>query len=247
MIPLGTMLAVQETVGPQLVPRYNMYPAATINGQAAEGHSSGEALTLMENLAAAKLPSTMGYEWTGMSYQEKVTSSQTLFIFLLAVVFVYLVLCAQYESWSSPLAIILSVPLGLLGTVGAVMARGMDVNVYTQIGIVLLIALASKSAILIVEFAKARHEAGDDVVDAAMTASRLRFRPILMTALTFVLGVVPLVIASGAGAASRQALGTAVFGGMIAATALLVMFVPVFYVVIQRASERLRAWWFKRF
>jgi HAE1 family hydrophobic/amphiphilic exporter-1 len=247
MIPLGTMLAVQETVGPQLVPRYNMYPAATINGQAAEGHSSGEALTLMENLAAAKLPSTMGYEWTGMSYQEKVTSSQTLFIFLLAVVFVYLVLCAQYESWSSPLAIILSVPLGLLGTVGAVMARGMDVNVYTQIGIVLLIALASKSAILIVEFAKARHEAGDEIVDAAMTASRLRFRPILMTALTFVLGVVPLVIASGAGAASRQALGTAVFGGMIAATALLVMFVPVFYVVIQRASERLRAWWFKRF
>lgn len=244
MIPLGTLVSVREMVGPQIVKRYNMYPSATINGQAVQGYSSGEALSLMENLAAAKLPASMGYEWTGMSYQEKTTASEALYIFALAVVFVYLVLCAQYESWSCPLAIILSVPLGLLGTVAAVMMRGMEVNVYSQIGIVLLIALASKSAILIVEFAKVRREQGDDIVEAALLAARLRFRAVLMTALTFVLGMFPLVVARGAGAASRQAVGTAVFGGMLAATVLLVLFVPVFYVVIQRASEWLqtRVW-----
>ncbi|MGE4542726.1 MAG: efflux RND transporter permease subunit [Pedobacter sp.] len=246
MIPLGTLVSVNETVGPQLIKRYNMYPSATINGRAAAGHSSGEALALMEHLATAKLPSTMGYEWTGMSYQERTTANQGLLIFALAVVFVYLVLCAQYESWSSPLAIILSVPLALLGTASAVMLRGMEVNVYTQIGIVLLIALSSKTSILIVEFAKAKRDAGEEIVDAAMEAARLRFRPILMTALTFILGVAPLVIATGAGAASRQALGTAVFGGMLSATFLLLLFVPVFYVVIQRASERLRAKWLDR-
>jgi HAE1 family hydrophobic/amphiphilic exporter-1 len=241
MIPLGTLVSVKETVGPQLIRRYNMYPSATINGRAAPGHSSGEALAVMESLAAAKLPASMGFEWTGMSYQERTTANQGLFIFALAVVFVYLVLCAQYESWSSPLAIILSVPLALLGTVSAVMMRGMEVNVYTQIGIVLLIALSSKTSILIVEFAKAQRDAGERIDDAALEAARLRFRPILMTALTFVLGVAPLVIATGAGAASRQALGTAVFGGMLSATMLLVIFVPVFYVVIQRSSEKLRA------
>lgn len=241
MIPLGTLVSVKETVGPQLIRRYNMYPSATINGRAAPGHSSGEALAVMESLAAAKLPASMGFEWTGMSYQERTTANQGLFIFALAVVFVYLVLCAQYESWSSPLAIILSVPLALLGTVSAVMMRGMEVNVYTQIGIVLLIALSSKTSILIVEFAKAQRDAGERIDDAALEAARLRFRPILMTALTFVLGVAPLVAATGAGAASRQALGTAVFGGMLSATMLLVIFVPVFYVVIQRSSEKLRA------
>lgn len=243
MIPLGTMLSARNMVGPQLVRRYNMYPSAAINGQATAGYSTGNALSLMEDLAGATLPDTMGYEWTGMSYQEKTTADEALYIFLLAVVFVYLVLCAQYESWSCPLAIILSVPLGLLGTVAAVVMRGMEINVYSQIGIVLLIALASKSAILIVEFAKIRREQGDDIVAAAMLAARLRFRAVLMTALTFVLGMFPLVIASGAGAASRQALGTAVFGGMLSATVLLVLFVPVFYVVIQRASEKLRARW----
>ncbi|MEZ4601312.1 MAG: multidrug efflux RND transporter permease subunit [Syntrophotaleaceae bacterium] len=246
MIPLGSVVSVREAVGPQLVKRYNMYPSATINGQAAPGHSSGEALALMENLAATRLPKSFGFEWTGMSYQEKTTSNQALFIFALAVVFVYLVLCAQYESWSIPLAVILSVPLALLGTVAAAMMRGMDVNVYTQIGIVLLIALASKTSILIVEFAKALREDGMSIRDAALEAARLRFRPILMTALTFILGVLPLMIASGAGAASRQALGTAVFGGMTAATLLLVFFVPVFYLLIQGASEKLRAKWLDR-
>lgn len=246
MIPLGTLVSVKETVGPQLIRRYNMYPSAAINGRAAPGHSSGEALAVMESLAAGKLPASMGFEWTGMSYQERTTADQGVFIFALAVVFVYLVLCAQYESWSSPLAIILSVPLALLGTVTAVMMRGMEVNVYTQIGIVLLIALSSKTSILIVEFAKAKRDAGEGIEDAALEAARLRFRPILMTALTFVLGVAPLVVATGAGAASRRALGTAVFGGMLSATLLLVLFVPVFYVVIQRGSERLRAKWLDR-
>jgi HAE1 family hydrophobic/amphiphilic exporter-1 len=243
MIPLGSVVDIDEAVGPQLVKRYNMYPAATINGRAGPGHSSGEALALMEQLADSNLPASFGYEWTGMSYQEKITSSQTLLIFLLAVTFVYLVLCAQYESWSSPLMVILSVPLALLGTVGAVMIRGMEVNVYTQIGIVLLIALASKTSILIVEFAKSKREAGEGIVEASTGAAALRFRPVLMTAFTFILGVFPLVVASGAGSASRQALGTAVFGGMIAATLLLLIFVPVFYVVIQRASEKIRARW----
>ncbi len=246
MIPLGTLLSVREMVGPQLVRRYNMYPSASINGQAVAGYSSGDALNLMERLAEANLPDTMGYEWTGASYQEKTTADQALYIFLLAVIFVYLVLCAQYESWSCPLAIILAVPLGLLGTVAAVTLRGMEVNVYSQIGVVLLIALASKSAILIVEFAKLRREQGDDIVKAAMLAARLRFRAVLMTALTFVLGMIPLVVARGAGAASRQAVGTAVFGGMITATALLVLFVPVFYVAIQRASEWLQRHFWSR-
>jgi HAE1 family hydrophobic/amphiphilic exporter-1 len=241
MIPLGSIIAVRESVGPQIVKRYNMYPSATINGQAAAGHSSGEALAIMENLTAVKLPKSFGFEWTGMSYQEKTTSNQALFIFALAVLFVYLVLCAQYESWSIPLAVILSVPLALVGTVAAVLMRGMDVNVYTQIGVILLIALASKTSILIVEFAKALREEGRSLRDAAMEAAKLRFRPILMTALTFILGVLPLMIATGAGAASRRALGTAVFGGMFTATLLLVFFVPVFYQLIQGASEKLRA------
>ncbi len=243
MIPLGTVISVQEAVGPQLVKRYNMYPSATINGQAAPGSSSGEALEIMENMASAKLPRAFGFEWTGMSYQEKTTSSQGLFVFALAVIFVYLVLCAQYESWSSPLAVILSVPLALVGTVVAIMMRGMDMNVYTQIGIVLLIALTCKTSILIVEFARTLREEGMGIREAGLEAARLRFRPILMTAFTFILGVLPLVVASGAGSASRQALGTAVFGGMISATLLLVIFVPVFYLVIQSGSEKLREKW----
>ncbi len=240
MVPLGTLVHVKKTQGPQILSRYNMYPAASINGEAAPGRSSGEALDLMEKVAAAKLPSAVGYEWTGMSFQEKAAGGQALGIFLLAVIFVYLVLCAQYESWSIPLSVILVVPLGLLGTVIALMVRGLDVNMYTQIGVVLLIGMACKTAILIVEFAKARREAGEPIAEAVLEASRLRFRPIIMTACTFIFGVAPLVIASGAGAASRQALGTAVFGGMIAATGLMVLFVPAFYAIIQRLSERFR-------
>jgi len=180
----------------------------------------------------------MGFEWTAISYQEKRAGGQAFLIFGLAVVLVYLVLAAQYESWTSPAAVVFVVPLALLGTVIAVALRGMDNNVYTQIGVVLLIALASKNAILIVEFARDHRAAGESIVDSAVAAARLRFRPILMTSFAFILGVYPLVVASGAGAVSRRALGTAVFGGMITSTLLAVLFAPVFYVVFQTASER---------
>ena len=191
----------------------------------------------MEQMAARKLPASIGFDWTGMSYQEKKIGSQAIFVFALAVLMVYLVLAAQYESWTMPAAVILVVPLALLGTVIAVAVRGMDNNIYTQIGIVLIIALASKNAILIVEFARELRARGQSILDAAVNASRQRFRPILMTSFAFILGIYPLVNATGAGAASRRALGTAVFGGMIAATVLAVFFVPVFYVVMQRSAN----------
>lgn len=237
MVPLGTVASVSETIGPQIITRYNMYPSAKISGQGTINTSSWEAMTAMEQLADEKLPVSMGYEWTGMSYQEKAAAGQTALIFALAVLFVYLALCAQYESWVLPLVVILAVPLGLLGTVAAVTIRGMEINVYTQIGVVLLIALTCKTAILIAEFAKAEREKGRSITDAALKASALRFRPILMTAFTFITGVFPLVIATGAGAAGRQAIGTAVFSGMLSATALLVLFVPLFYVLVQKATE----------
>jgi HAE1 family hydrophobic/amphiphilic exporter-1 len=237
MIPLGTLLQVKEQLGPQTITRYNLHPSASITGQAAPGVSSGDALILMGNLAKTELPTGMGYDWTGMSFQEKRVGAEALYVFALAVMLVYLVLAFQYESWTSPFAVILVVPLALLGTVAMVALRGMDNNVYTQIGIVLIIALASKNAILIVEFARELREKGESITEAAAVAARMRFRPILMTSFAFILGVVPLVWAEGAGAASRQALGTAVFGGMIASTVLAVFFVPVFYLVVQNFSE----------
>ena len=241
MVPLGTLVTVREVVGPQIITRYNKYPSAAITGESAPGFSSGEALKLMEQMAAGKLPPSMSYEWTGMSYQEKAVGSQAIWIFGLAVLLVYLVLAAQYESWTTPAAVILVVPLALLGTVAAVAVRGMDINIYTQIGIVLIIALASKNAILIVEFARELRAGGLGLLESAVRAARQRFRPILMTSFAFILGIAPLVNAQGAGAASRQALGTAVFGGMIAATVLAVFFVPVFFVVVQSLSEPRRS------
>ena len=193
----------------------------------------------IEAVAARVLPDSMGTEWSGMSFQEKAAVNPAA-IFALCVVFVYLVLCTQYESWFTSFCVILAVPLALLGTVVALMTRHMDNNLYTQIGIVLLIALACKNAILIVEFAvEARQKKGLSIYNSAIDAAKLRFRPILMTSFAFILGVFPLVIANGAGGASRQALGTAVFGGMIAATFLAVLFVPVFFNVIQSFSEKL--------
>lgn len=239
MVPLGTLLSVEEIFGPAIISRYNMYPTATLTGSPAAGFSSGEAMQAMKQVADAVLPSAINSEWTGMSYQEQHAGNPGP-IFGICIVLVYLVLCAQYESWSISLGVILAVPLALLGTVIALMIRQMDNNVYTQIGIVLLIALACKNAILIVEFAVEAHEKkGLSIIDSAIDAAKLRFRPILMTSFAFILGVYPLVIASGAGGASRQALGTAVFGGMIAATFLAVLFVPVFYKVIQSGSEKL--------
>ncbi|QDV32223.1 efflux RND transporter permease subunit [Tautonia plasticadhaerens] len=237
MVPLGAIVDVKKVVGPQIISRYNLYPTAAVTGEAAPGYSSGDALTLMEQMLARNLPPGMGYEWTGMSFQEKRVSGQSVWVFGLAVLFVYLVLAAQYESWLLPAAVIFVVPLGLLGAATAVALRGFDNNVYTQIGIVLIIALASKNAILIVEFARDLHAQGKSIREAAVEAAGLRFRPILMTSFAFILGVWPLVNAEGAGAASRQALGTAVFGGMIASTLLAVFVVPVFFVVFQWLAE----------
>ena len=240
MIPLGTIATVERSFGPQVLKRYNMYPTASVSGSAAPGYSSGDALELMEATAAQVLPESMGYDWTGMSFQEKRIGNEAVFVFGFAVLLVYLVLAAQYESWILPLAVIFVVPLGLLGAIAALAIRGMDVNIFTQIGIVLIIGLASKNAILVVEFAHDRRKAGLSIREAAIAGAAMRFRPIVMTSFAFILGVVPLVFAEGAGAAGQQALGTAVFGGMIAATLLSVFFVPVFYVIFQNIDETLR-------
>lgn len=240
MIPLGTMVDVRRSFGPNVIKRYNLYPTASVQGSPAPGTSSGDALRLMEEIASRSLPSTMGFDWTGMSFQEKRVGGEIYFVFGFAVLLVYLVLAAQYESWILPISVILVVPLGLLGAVAAVAIRWLDINLYTQIGIVLIIALASKNAILVVEFARDRRKEGKSVIEAAIAGAQMRFRPIIMTSFAFILGVVPLVTATGAGAAGQRALGTAVFGGMIAATVLSVFFVPSFYVIFQKLDEFLR-------
>lgn len=237
MVPLGTLVSVRDTAGPKTIYRYNAYPSATITGEASPGHSSGQSIATMESLAATLIPSSMGYEWSGTTYQQLKAGNQAPIIFTLAIVFVYLFLAAQYESWAIPLAVLFSVPLAILGAMLATWLRGYDNNVYTQIGLVLLIGLSAKIAILIVEFAKEQHENGKTIVEAAVEAARLRFRAILMTAFSFILGVMPLVVASGAGAGSRRALGTAVFGGMLASTVFGIFLVPVFYVIVQGTAE----------
>ena len=238
MTPLGSVASVEEAYGPQIVNRFNLYPSIKISGSAAPGFSSGQALEIMEDMAAEKLPSSMGYSWSELSYQEKLAGKGTTAIFLFAILMVYLVLAAQYESWSIPVSVVLSVPTALLGAVLAMMARGMDNNVYTQIGIVLLIGLSTKSAILIVEFAKVLREEGKSIFDAAVESTRLRFRAVLMTAFSFILGVIPLLIASGAGAESQKVIGTSVFGGMLVATVVSLAAVPMLYFVVQSLSER---------
>ena len=240
MVPLNALIDVKQVQGTELVTRYNLYPAAAVFGSAAPGFSSGQALGLMEQLAAETLPQGMAYEWTSTSYQERRVGYQAYFIYALSIVLVYLVLAALYESWTSPGAVILVVPMALVGVVLALMSRGYDNNLYTQVGLVLMIALASKNAILIVEFARDLHHEGLSITEAAVEATRRRFRPIVMTSFAFILGVVPLMVASGAGAASQQAIGTVVFGGMMASTFLAIPFVPVFYVLLERTSERLR-------
>jgi hydrophobic/amphiphilic exporter-1 (mainly G- bacteria), HAE1 family len=239
MIPLGSVVNVRRSFGPQVITRYNLYPSAAISGSPAPGFSSGESLRLMEQIADRSLPDSLGYEWTSMANEEKKVGGESLYVFAFAVIMVYLVLAAQYESWITPAAVILVVPLGILGAVAAVAVRGMDNNIYTQVGMVLIIALASKNAILIVEYARELRIEGRSIFDASVEAARLRFRPILMTSFAFILGVAPLVGAEGAGAAGQQALGTAVFGGMIASTVLAVFFVPVFFQICQHISE----WW----
>ncbi|MGB5182843.1 MAG: efflux RND transporter permease subunit [Xanthobacteraceae bacterium] len=238
MTPIGTVIDVKKVQGPLLISLYNLYPSATVVGNSAPGFSSGQALDIMDQIGEQGLPTGTGYDWTAMSYQEKAVGSQIYFVFGLALLLVYFVLAGQYESWILPLSVILGVPLALLGTVSALTALGAASNLYTQIGLILLIALGSKNAILIVEYARQRRAEGMEVVVAAVEGARLRFRPILMTSFAFILGVFPLVIATGAGAGARRSIGLAVFSGMIASTCLVVVFVPSFYVVMQRIQER---------
>ncbi len=230
MVPLGALVTIHPVVGPALVTLYNLYPAATLIGLPAPAFSSGQAISLMEEIANRVLPPGTGYEWTAMSYQEKAVGGQVYVVFTLAIVLVYLCLAGQYESWIAPLAVILAVPLALLGPALVLGGLGLANNLYTQIGIVLLIALAAKNAILIVEVARERRAEGKPILQAAVDAARTRFRPIIMTSFAFILGVVPLVTATGAGAAARVSLGLAVFSGMIASTCLAVLFVPSFFV-----------------
>ncbi|SPF50379.1 Efflux pump membrane transporter BepG [Syntrophobacter sp. SbD1] len=237
MVPLGTLLDVKRTQGSELITRYNLYPAAPIFGAAAPQFSSGEALAQMEKLAADTLPPGMSYDWTSTSYQEKKVGYQAYIIYALSIFLVYMVLAALYESWTSPGAIILVVPVALVGVLLALVIRGYDSNLYTQIGLILMIALASKNAILIVEFARDLHHGGMAIEEAAIEATRRRFRPIVMTSFAFILGVMPLLVAFGAGSAGQRALGTVVFGGMISSTLLAIPFVPVFYVLLERLSE----------
>ena len=238
MVPLGAVATFRDITGPYRVPRYNLFPAAEVQGATLPGFSTGQAIAAMEKITA-NLPSGFGFEWTEIALQEKVAGNTAVIAFSLAVVFVFLLLAAQYESILLPLAVILIVPMCLLAAISGVLLRGMDNNILTQIGFVVLIGLAAKNAILIVEFAKQAEEAGADRWDAAVQAARTRLRPILMTSLAFILGVVPLVIASGAGAELRQALGTAVFFGMLGVTMFGLLFTPVFYVVTRWIGERL--------
>ncbi|KPF52856.1 transporter [beta proteobacterium AAP51] len=234
MVPLGTFTKFTATSGPAVASQYNLYPTATLLGAAAPGVASGEAMAALEEFAAELLPPGVGYEWTAMSYQEKLVGSSVVLVFGLALVLVYLVLAGQYESWRTPLPVLLSVPLALVGTVGALLAVGLPNNIYVQIGLVLLIALSAKNAILIVEVASELIHQGHGVAEAALEASRRRLRPILMTSLTFILGVVPLVLSSGAGAAARISIGITVLSGMVASTVLAVAFVPVFTALLLR-------------
>lgn len=238
MVPLGTLMEVRQDLGSELVTRYNLYPAASIYGAAAPGFSTGQALSLMEQVAQNVLPQGMDYDWTATAFQEKQVGKQAYFIYLLSITLVFMVLAALYESWASPTAVILVVPMALVGVLLAQIIRGYDNNLYTQVGLVLMIALASKNAILIVEFARLLRAQGMSITEAAVEATRRRFRPIIMTSFAFVLGVVPLLSASGAGAASQRAIGTVVFGGMLSSTLIAIPFVPVFYVLTQRLSER---------
>jgi len=238
LIPIGALATIKDEVGPALISLYNLYLTAAVVGQPAAGFSTGDAVGIMDQIADRNLPPGSGYEWTGMSYQEVTAGNQILYAFGLAILLVYLCLAGQYESWIAPLSVILAVPLALIGPAIALASVGLANNLYTQIGLMLLIALGAKNAILIVEVARElRLKEGHSIVEAAVGAAVMRFRPILMTSFAFILGVLPLVLATGAGAAARVSLGLCVFSGMIASTCLAVLFVPSFFAVLQRFEE----------
>lgn len=242
MVPLGTLTDMSSTTGPSIISLYNLYPSSNIYGMAAQGYSSGQAMEALEKVAHQVLPAGISFEWTSTAYQEKIAGNLSYYIFMLSLILVYLILAGQYENWVAPAAILLSVPLALIGTVFALSALGIANNMYTQIGVLLLIALAAKNAILIVEVAREQHEYHNkSVMEAAVLGAKTRFRPILMTSFAFILGVMPLVFATGAGANARKSIGIAVCSGMLASTCLAVVFVPAFYVMLQSWHERRKA------
>ncbi|MEO6350385.1 MAG: efflux RND transporter permease subunit, partial [Candidatus Limnocylindrales bacterium] len=233
MIPLESVVRVSETTAPQVISHFNLFRSATINGSAAPGVSSGQALQEMEQLAAKTLPQGMSFAWSGLSLEESKAGRQSFLIFGLALLLVYLTLAAQYESLVLPFIVLLGVPLAVLGALGAQWLRGFANDVYCQIGLVMLIGLAAKNSILIVEFAEQLRQKGAGVVEAAIQSATIRLRPILMTSLAFILGVLPLVFATGAGSESRNSVGTTVAGGMLVSTFLNLIFIPILYVVVQ--------------
>ncbi|HEY2786432.1 MAG TPA: efflux RND transporter permease subunit, partial [Fimbriiglobus sp.] len=238
MVPLGAVVKVKSSAGPLVVTRYNTYPAATVNGNVAPGVSSGTGIAMMERLADQELPrGRLAYEWTELTFLEKQSKNEGMMLFGLSVAFVFLVLAALYESWAFPLAVILVVPMCVVSSVAGVAIAGQDINIFTQVGFVVLIGLACKNAILIVEYAKRRRDNGVDRRTAVLDACKLRFRPILMTSIAFILGTVPLLLATGAGAEMRHVLGTAVFGGMIGVTAFGIFLTPVFFVLVDRITS----------
>ncbi|MBP5998298.1 MAG: multidrug efflux RND transporter permease subunit [Azonexus sp.] len=241
MIPLSAISSVKRVVGPEQVERFNGFVAAKVMGDSKPGISSGDAIRIVEEVAAATLPSGYEISWTGQAFQEKRSAGSSFQAFAFAIVMVFLILAAQYEKWSLPLAVVMAVPFALMGALTAVWVRGMPNDIYFQIGLVVLIGLASKNAILIVEFAAQKYAEGKSVVDAALEGARLRFRPIIMTSLAFVLGVFPLVKATGAGAAARQSMGTGVFGGMLAATFIATLFIPLFFKWLERGEQKMPA------
>jgi multidrug efflux pump len=237
MVPFGAFTSVEWTAGPPQLERYNGYPAMTISGSPASGRSTGEAMAEMERLAGS-LPEGFSFEWTGVSYEEQQAAGQVGALLSLSLVVVFLLLAALYESWAVPLAVLLVVPLGVLGAVSFTSLRGLPADVYFNVGLVAIIGLAAKNAILIVEFALEEEARGSSPLEATMSAVKLRLRPIVMTSLAFILGMMPLVVSSGAGAASRIAVGTGVMGGMIAATLLGVFFIPLLYLAVRRWIAR---------
>jgi multidrug efflux pump len=239
MVPLSSVMTTQYTTGPDLLQRFNGFMAAKITGDAAPGFSSGESISAMESTSAAVLPEGFTYAWSGQAYEEKKSSGTTAIVFVFAMIMVFLILSAQYEQWSLPVAVITAVPFGIFGALVAVWLRGMENDVYFQIGLVTLIGLSAKNAILIVEFAELKYKEGLPAFDAAIEAARLRLRPILMTSFSFILGAMPLVLASGAGASARHSIGTGIIGGMIGATTLALFFVPLFYYLIITLKERI--------